>query len=490
MINILKTGKYNFVLVLIFLLFAIIYSLISIPNHYLYKTNAFDLGVFNNALHSFSRFQVNHTPLAIDGLPKNYFGNHFSPIIFLFVPFYYLFGSYTLLIIQIAAILFGGFGIYKVSELILKNRLYSILIVIQFFSVWAISSALSFDYHDNVLAAMLVPWLFYFHLSKRRNYFMLIFVLILLCRENMAFWMCFVLIGMCFLNNGEKPWRNFKQLLPYMLISGIYFILTLKVILPYFIEENWGDPLTRYSNMGDTIWEKLNFIFFKPQQLFKYLIENPTTEVFYNGLKSEFHFMILVSGGIFLFRFPKFLLMAVPLYFQKLLTNDFGFWGINAHYSIEFVPIISLALIYAALHFKRYAKYLLIFVCISTLGFHIKSLYERQSLHYNQEHNNFLIAEHYQANMNLSDVKKVINEIPKYVSVSASSELTPHLANRKNIYLFPIVKNAEYIVLLKKGTNYYPIGEKDFNLRVKELRSNSNYKITKENKSIVVFKRR
>ena len=101
----------KFAYIYILLIFSFIFGLISLVNHYQFRTDALDLGMLNHALYNFAHFEQNLFTIDIAGEEVNYFGDHFSPIMFLYIPFYYLFGSYTLLLIQIVAIAFGGYGI-------------------------------------------------------------------------------------------------------------------------------------------------------------------------------------------------------------------------------------------------------------------------------------------------------------------------------------------------------------------------------------------
>ncbi len=94
-------------LILILVVFGIIYGLISLVNHYNFRTYALDLGLVNHAIYDYAHFRVNYSTLLLDASPMNFLGSHFTLLPLLFSPLYWLFGSYTLLIVQIAAVLFG-----------------------------------------------------------------------------------------------------------------------------------------------------------------------------------------------------------------------------------------------------------------------------------------------------------------------------------------------------------------------------------------------
>ena len=193
----------NFVLYIIIAVFALIYSSISLVNHYLFRTYALDLGLYNNAIYYYSKLKfVNNGILDLEY--SNLLSAHFELYPFFISPLRWIFGSYTLLIFQIASILFGGYGAYKYIFFKSGSKKLSIIAMIHFFSIWGIFSALGFDYHNNVIAAMLVPW--FFLAFDKRNFRTsgFIFILILFGKENMALWGSFIALGLMLLNLKDK----------------------------------------------------------------------------------------------------------------------------------------------------------------------------------------------------------------------------------------------------------------------------------------------
>lgn len=136
--------------------FGIIYSLISIVNHYNFRTNALDLGVYTNALYDYIHFQINDSTIFKE-TTENLLSDHFNLHLILFSPLSLIFKTYTLLLIQIFFILLGGLGIYKYFVLT-KNTKLALTAALYFYIFFGVFSALSFDYHNIVIAASLVPW--------------------------------------------------------------------------------------------------------------------------------------------------------------------------------------------------------------------------------------------------------------------------------------------------------------------------------------------
>src|SRR5690606_24943581 len=169
--------------ILISILFFVIYSLISLVNHYHFNTSAFDLGIFNQTLYHYSHLQLG--PNTVRGVPI-LLADHFELILFLFAPLYWIFGSYTLLIVQILAVHFGALGLYLFIQHKTKDQWLALGSTLLFYLSFGVMNALAYDYHNNVVGIMFLPWLFYmFELKKFKSYYLFL-ALFLITKENMA----------------------------------------------------------------------------------------------------------------------------------------------------------------------------------------------------------------------------------------------------------------------------------------------------------------
>ncbi|MGQ3012466.1 MAG: DUF2079 domain-containing protein, partial [Flavobacteriales bacterium] len=446
------------------------FALLSFPNHYLLRTYALDLGMFNHALYDFSQGRANYFLLNVHGRNVHYFSDHFSPITLLYAPFRYIFGSWTLLIIQWLGILAGGWGMFRLAELKLKNILQSSLVMFHFFSIWGIVYALSFDFHNNVMAAMFVPWLFYFMEKKARTKAILMALLIMLSKENMALWLVFLISGY-----GMLRYTTFRAyfrgyLLPSLLIS-VYFILVMQVFMPAFSDGNYNGQTGRYAHLGATPAAILYNWFSNPLSFLSLWVDlNDNAKIIF-GYKAQVWLMLLLSGGIFVLRRPAFFWMILPILAQKFFSGDPAMTGITHHYSIEFVPVLSMALLWAAAQQPQRALWYSIPSIVLTLGATVWSMDHKLLPGYNNANLHFYGARHYRSvHPDPAFILQKLKEIPDTAAVSASSELTPHLALRRRIYHFPVVRDASYIVLISAHTNYYPLGREEFFRRVQEYR--------------------
>ncbi len=462
---------------LVILIFAAIYSLTSIYPHINFRSSALDLGMFNHALYSFAHFKNNIFTLSLSGVEVPFLGDHFSPITILYAPFYYIFGEYTLLIIQILSILAGGIGIYKYSLLKGLNQWVSLLVMIHFFTIFGIYSALSFDFHNNVIAAMLVPWFLYFFDKGLLKQVLVFYFLIIFSKENMALWMTFILLALL-LRKEERTISISKRTIGLLILSAaIYFIVVVEFVMPAISKGMGVDQLGRYSHIGDSISEIAVKLWRRPDKYFVMLVENTLGLPEGTGLKGELLFLVLVSGGFAFFRKPHFLVMLIPIYAQKMLSHDTIMWGFDHQYSIEFVPVISLAVISLIAAYKE-----------TKWSWIIMLLLIYSSVHFNQRNLRFLKKKHYVTDINVHEVNKLLKVIPDDTVVSANSRLAPHLAFRDKIYLYPVVKDAGYIALIKKRENY-PLTDEAFEQRLASLKTDAKAKIVAESEDIIIFRR-
>jgi uncharacterized membrane protein len=482
------SGRNRQVLFLVLALYALIYASISLVNHYCFRTYALDLGYMNQALHSLSRFRMPVYTLDITGREMNFFATHFSLVMVLYLPFYYLLGTYTLLVIQLVSVLAGGIGIYRLSLERGNSQGLSLVILVFFFSLWGIFSALSFDFHNSVVAAMMLPWFILFMERKKYRPAVLFFVLMLMCRESIALWMVFILLACMIRDRQEKrPLSRFK--LSLTAVAFAWFMLVSMVLMPSLLPEGVDGQFWKYSHIGGSLPEVLSNIFLSPGHFLNILFSNTTGEAIYNGIKPETLLVLFVSGGFVLFIRPLYLLMILPVLLMKFLSGNYAHWGINYHYSIEFAPVLAIALsdLKPGVRSLRLRKFIIIISCFLAIGTTVTTLEKRKSRWYNSENSRFYTKAHFKCRYNLKEVKRGLSLIKMNSRVSASSELAPHLQFSGELYHFPQINNSEYVAVLKTSDVTYPLGIDNYLSEIEKLRTSSAYGVLYESEDLIVF---
>ena len=437
--------------------FMLVYSSISLVNHYYFRTYSYDLGLETNALYDYAHFRLHNSTLLQPEL-KNYLSDHFSLLTMFISPLVYIFGSYTLLLVQIAAILFGGVGVFKFFNRKTGDEKFALICMIHFFLMWGIYSALKFDFHHNVLGAMLVPWFIYYFEKKKWPLCVFFFVMIIISKENMALWMVFVCLALAFMYRKDATQRKVGAILS--LISMVYFYSVIALIIPAIANKGNAYLHFKYDALGNNFSEALIFMIKHPVRTFSLLLDNQTGNTYYNGYKAELYFVILLSGGYALLRRPIWLIMLLPIFGQKLFNSAPEKWGLDAQYSIEFVPVITLCAFSYINELKK--KYLVgIFLLITTLSATIYLMDSSKSVEFGRENLQFYKAKHFKRDFDVKPVYDALSVIPPEAIVSAQTDLVAHLSVRQTIYNFPVVLDAEYIAVLM-SENTYPLEKDEF----------------------------
>jgi uncharacterized membrane protein len=472
----------------ILLFFGLIYSSISLVNHYQFRTSALDLGFNTHALHCYAHL-INPRFMAKPEI--NYLGNHFTPVIILFIPLYYLFGSYTLLIIQILSVLGGGLGIYFYTRLKTKYTYLPFIILFQFYSIWGIYSALAFDFHFVVIAAMLVPWFIYFFETENKKLTLVFLALILMCKENVALWMVFIIIGLFAKDSFRKVKTQPFYSLSLLMVAGLYFLLIIGIIMPAL--NKGAVPIyfrNYYSHIGQSFSETVVNLITHPKNTFKLFFSNIYSDKPYNGIKSELYLVVLVSGGLALLFKPNYLIMLIPVFAQKMLSKDPLLWGTLYHYSIEFAPIISIALFDWTNSFNnRKIGYsiAILFMLLTSLS-SMRLMDHRKSIWFNPVNMQFYSKKHYDRSLNFKEIYGALKLIPDYASVSAHHVIAPHIANREKLYQFPIIKDAEYIVLFQNKRGSYPMKKKDYADQIEQYKNSEEIEVVYDDNDLLIFR--
>lgn len=421
-----------FIAIVIYLVF---FFMLCVLKYSSFQYQEIDLAIFNQVFYNLSQ----NFDLYSSIQQQNYFGDHFSPFIFLLLPFYYLYLSpLTLLFLQTLFLGLSAIPVYLIAKTKLKNNNLALIISLIFLAYPALHSVNLYEFSLLSFAPFFLFFTFYFLIKQRLLYFYIFIFLSLLIREDIAF--IIALFGIYALIKKS----SLKWILPPILVSIIWFILSLKAI-SHFNPENHYKYLIHYSWLGDNLQEIIiNFFIHFPQVILHFLSLENLVFIFY-----------LFLPVLFLPIFGKLtLIFFIPPFLQFGLANS-GFGGIFfTHYLALFIPFVFISAIYgislmpslikrmqSQIPFRlgQKEKYLAFIILIFTIiacniGF---------SPSYN------LPKRLNKLNQNLIQIKN--NFIAKISNCPCQSVLTtndflPHLSNRENLYstVYVIKGNKQY----------------------------------------------
>ncbi len=404
----------------------LVYSTVSIWNHYLFRTYSLDLGAYTKCLYDYMHGIINNS-LVYRSEPVNCLASHFDLYLLIFSPLYLLFGTYTLLIIQIISTVIGGYGIYKLIGLYCKNKYVPLYAMAAFYSFFGVYHAITFDYHSNVVATMLIPWFFYTFKKKQFVNSTILAFCFIIAKENLSLLMAFICLGLTYDYRKEK--ESVIILLVYTVFALLYFYVITSIIMPSLNDNGNMRGFVRFKQWGNNFSEIIMYFITNPIDIISVLFDNKQ--------KIEFWICLFLSGGFFMLLKPNYLFMTIPIIASKMLANYPALWGIFLHYNVELAPIVLTACFISiqkiSSHYLLHISTVILLLSIGTL---IYTIHFSSNWH-NKNRSQIFNKRHYERpNLNIKDAYSYMQQIPDNESVCASDIFVPHLCLRENIYTY------------------------------------------------------
>jgi len=413
-------------------------SALSIARHMSFSSSAYDLGIFDQAI-----WNTLHGDILFSSLKNNttLLGDHFEPILFVFVPMYWLWPNvFVLLIVQSLLLASAIIPLYLIARDKLKEKLLIFAFIIAYILSKPMRGVAFSDFHPECFILPLLFWAYYF-LIKGKNLLLLLSVILLLgCKEDVSF----IISG---LGIFAILFTRRKVTGLWLFILGIVsWIIVTKLFIPYYNEEHVFPYMNRLP-FGMTYAENVKAIIVNPALLFK---------LFLTPEKIEYMLKIFAPLGFFSFLSPvHYILIAIPLLrnLMPLDTNFSGWFNITSHYTAALVPFVFIAAIYGAgwlvgkLKRFKMEKATAIFIIICSLFFYGKTDAGKFS--------RFLVSID---NKKVMEKLKYLKIVPKDASLAANCLIVPHLTHRKYTFEWAprnrFSRVAEYLVIDKTLLDY------------------------------------
>lgn len=441
-------------------LYAIFMSWLTLNRHNAFMTHSFDLGIHNQALYTLLHDgYMRSTQYGAEAI--NYIGDHFSPIFFLMAPFYALRqDAKMLLALQSFVLAAGAIPVYLLARRITASASLALALGSVYLLYPALHGANTFDFHQIVLATPLLLFSLYFLESGRDRAFVATLLLAMLVKEELG--LTVAAIGVYVFIGRGRP-----RLGTALVITGLaYFILVTQVVMPAL----GGTPqLNRFAAVMAPGEEGLSAIartlFTNPFYTLTLIFSSPERMIYLAQIMLPLLFLPLLGGSAWI--------AAIPAIAVSLLTNAETQFSIAYHYPAIFIPFAFYLAARGAnfvLSLRRASHGEEPLIAAGPLA----SALIVAGLAMNYSYGWFLsqnLAAMSLRMQHATAVRECLSVIPRNASVSAMSDLVPHLSSRRDIYLFPIVNGAEYLAFdADPGANFWPFIEQDGRLdAIREL---------------------
>jgi uncharacterized membrane protein len=483
---------------LLLVAYVVIFGVLSLRRHQNLNTNALDLGYTDqavwNTLHG-RPFQFStyldaafrlDIPIQDFREPGMLLGYHVEPILAPISLLYLLHdGPETLLWLQTIGIALGGIPIYLLARHRIEGRgtregmqrthrasrftfHASRWLPVTFMLIYLLSPPLEAanmsDFHAVAVSPALLLAAFYFLETDRPWGFLAFAFLAIMCKEEVG--LAVAMMGLW----AALVRRRWALGLGTFVVALGWSLLCFAVIAPYFNGQGQSAFLVRYGQFGDSPVDIVHNMLQHPGLVEDWL-RQPDVLRYLRDLW-------LSSGGLAILH-PLSLVMALPL----VAVNAFSSYGWmhsgGGHYSAAIVPFLMISAVYGvdwvAGRVENWG--------IGRLGVGIgfcaaSSLLVGVGLggalvHHHQDglsplSRRFVLEPIGEHARRAEPFFAWVNNLPPGVPISAGSNLYPHVGHREQVYLFPTVSDAQFILIDVTGPGS-PTSVGDQHLVVRDL---------------------
>jgi uncharacterized membrane protein len=432
-------------------------------SHFYYDN--LDLAIFNNVFWNTLHGHIFEASIH----PASYLGDHFSPSLFLLIPFYAVAPRpETLLILQTIAIALSAIPVYLIAKHILGKDKSWVALFISF--LWLINPLVHnmnfFEFELMGFTVLGLLWVIWAYVENRKILFIVASLLTLGMREDFIFILCMFSI-LALIEKRSRFWKLYP-----LLMSMIWGIVAFKTI-SLFAPHNAYKFLRYYAWLGGTDLPSIAISFIMhPWQILLHLA------TWYN---LEFVLGILFPLFFFVSFRNRWALLLIPPAAQIMLAQFGGSALLLSTYYAGYLVAILFVLCMVRIRDynpNKISKFLPIELTSKKVVYSIilfASLYSALS------YGSIATAVTWWQKPHLLSAKnRLLSEIPKDAAVATTYELLTPLSSRRSIYLFQyaaIGKNQFALgnYTLPQNTEYLLIDWNDMALAQMHFSSNTAF---------------
>jgi uncharacterized membrane protein len=416
-------------------IYALVYSTLSVVRHESYHSFGLDLGLFDLVVWNTTQGRPFESTMSQAlPVPHSLLGDHFSPILALFIPFYLAFPHpETLLVIQTLALALGAWPVYLLAKLNLPDG-YAVWWVLAYFLFIPVAFINLYDFHDGAFSVVPLGFAFYFLERRRRIWFLISLLITFLVKEEMA------LVGAGFgayVLLGKRDWRLGLGVLVGSLLA---FVALIQLAIPFFAGGQLYPYIgLRYAEVGGSPGGILRTLVTDPIRIARALIQ-----------PKKIYFVIAMFGPVLgLSALAGWAaLVLLPTLAYLLLSNYEPQFSFTSQYS---APLISLVFGTAILGLARLHKSaqspVMAGVIVSSLVFS----WAFGDMPFSRKFDRSLFS----TESRYAAFVPKLAQIAPDARVSAENGFPSHLTERRFIYEYGYegIQDAEWVVLDYAGTN-------------------------------------
>jgi uncharacterized membrane protein len=282
----------------------------------------FDLAIADQGVWHISRLQPPWSTLLVS---QNVLGDHFSPLVGVLAPLFWIWDDARMLLIAQGALLAGSIipvFLYVQPRI---GRLGAYLMSAAYALFWGFSAAVGYNFHELCFSPILLASAILFADRERWRAFAITVGLLLLVKENMGMLVFF--LGLWLMTRSELRRGAITA------VAGVaWFVLATQVLIPAFSSRG-GYIHWDYYAFGHNLGEAVTNLLRHPSIPFDELVSVPDRLVTILYLFAPFLALVV---------FSPLVILCVPLVAQQVFSNDAGHWARSFHYWMTIAPVLAM----------------------------------------------------------------------------------------------------------------------------------------------------
>jgi uncharacterized membrane protein len=334
---------------------AAIYAVYSLAMYYTFKTSAYDLTIFDQAVRSYAHFHLGISPLkgVHNGFGPNFsvLGDHFSPIIAVLAPLYWIHNSpSTLLVAQAVLIALAIPSLWLFTRRAFgggrKATIAAYCVAVAYGLSWPLIAAVAFDFHEAAFAPVLTAVVIERFQAGRLRTALIALVGLLLVKEDMGLFVAG--LGVWLVLSRERMVPRQFLVAAGMIVGGvIWTAVATYLLIPAF--GGLGDYYWAYSSLGKNVPGVVQHIVTHPRSSLLTIIRPARKLRTIRDLLAPFLFLPLLSPIV---------IATLPLILERMLNNKFpNWWGTVFQYNSYLTVALVCAAVDGAARLDRWASW-------------------------------------------------------------------------------------------------------------------------------------
>ena len=452
---------------------------LAVLQHRAYWSGRFDLGNLTQAVWS----TAHGDPLTVTGLKGQQFsrlGAHFDPIVATLAPLWWVWPDPSLLlVVQAVAVATGAFPVY----LLARRHLASDWAAAGFGLAYLLHPATQWlvldDFHPVALATPLLLWGFWFLDGDRLVAFAAVAVAACLTKEQIG-----LVVAAMGLWYALRPGRRLAGGL-IAAAGSVVSLLAVAIVVPHFAPGG-GSPFEgRYASVGGS-----------PQGIAETAFTDPGAIVSAVATGRDGAYLVDLLGPLLCLSLlaPLAALTAAPELLLNLLSDTRTQTSIHFHYTAGALPGLMAGAVLGAARLRRRFAWARRpegrAVVLSTVlaGVVLGPLPVWGHVPFGSE----LATREHVVNSRVETMERAVRLVPPGAAVSATNTLGAHLSERRRIFSFPVLGEAEWVVVDRFRGSFRDraVAPERFAAALSELRATGRWATVLDEDEILVLRLR